>query len=584
MPGTGNQSTNIDPITFELIKNAITSIVDEMVLTIVRTAYSGVIKSVLDFSTAFCDARGQTIAQGLSLPLHLGSVPDAMQAILRRFEGDIHPGDVYVLNDPEEGGMHLPDIYVFKPVFLRDDLLGFAVTLCHHTDVGGRVAGSNASDSTEIYQEGLRIPPLRLYERGRPNTTLFRIIEQNVRVPVKVLGDIRAQLAACHVAEQQFLRLVERHGKETLQVYLEHLLDYTERLTRAELATWPDGEYEFTDYLDDDGIDPDPIPIKVKLTVKGDELEADFDGSAPQVKGAINCTLSFTKAAVYAAVKLLLGPDIPNNEGFFRPIKVRAPERSITNTKPPAAFAARGVTGFRLGDTLLGALAQIRPDLVFAAGEGGNSNISIGGYDKDYKPFVYVDFTCSSWGARPNKDGIDGITNPFENLANEPAEVVEAEHPIRIEQYGFIPDSGGPGRFRGGLGIVREYRLLEKEATLQIRSDRRKFRPYGLNGGRPGAPSCNIFNPDTDNMILPAKVTMTMRQNDVLRHLLPGGGGHGYPWERDVALVLDDVRNEKVTVEGALRDYGVVIDPETLQVDEQRTYEVRRRMREQLQE
>ena len=567
--------TPYDPITFELIKNTFGSIVDEMALIIVRTAYSGVVKDVMDFSTALCDAEGRMIAQGLTIPLHLGSIPDAMVAVLAKYGRDVQPGDVYVLNDPFEGGMHLPDIFVMKPMFLEGRLVGFAATVVHHTDVGGRVAGSNASDSTEIYAEGLRMPPLRLYERGRPNDTLFSIIEKNVRVPVKVLGDFRAQLSACHVAEGRYVALLERYGVETVERYTAELYAYSERMTRAEIGALPDGEYSFEDSIDGDGLDDTPIPLRVKVTVAGDELTCDFTGSSPQVRGALNATMSFTKAAVYGTIKYILGADIPNNAGFFRPIHVIAPPGTILNAVLPAACAARGLTGLRTADLMFGVLAQIVPARAMAASEGGPTGVSIGGYHADRTPFVFVEFISSGWGGRSHKDGIDGITTPISNNSNTPAEVCEAEYPIAIDCYEFAPDSGGPGRFRGCLGLQRAYRLLEEEATLQVRADRQVSRPFGLFGGRPGAPSQNVLYRDGKVSTLPAKFTMTMKRGDVLHHVQPGGGGFGDPLERDPARVLDDVRNEKISVEAARRDYGVAVDTSTWTVDRAATARLR---------
>lgn len=565
-----------DPITFELLRNAVDAVVDEMVLIIVRTAYSGVIKDNMDFSTAFCDARGRMIAQGLSLPLHLGAIPDAMDAVLERYGQDIAPGDVFILNDPFEGGMHLPDIFIIKPTYVESTLLGFTACVCHHADVGGRVAGSNASDSTEIYQEGLRLPPIPLYRRGVPNESVFRIIEKNVRVPDAVRGDLRAQLAACQVAERELAVLAGRYDLEALVSHFSDQLEYAEERARAAFREWPDGRYSFTDHVDDDGINPEPLPIRVTLTVVGDEIAVDFTGSAQQAKGAINSTLSFTKAAVYAAVRYVVGGDIPNNAGFFRPIKVVAPPGTFLNALPPAACAARGVTGFRVGDAVLGALAQVWPGRVFAASEGGNTCVTLGGYDEERCPFIFVDFSCSSWGARPDQDGIDGTTNPFQNLANESVEVTESEHPVRIEQYGFVPDSGGPGRYRGGLGIVREYRLLADEAVLQVRSDRRRFRPYGLAGGLPGAPSANYLDSSGRRQLLPTKFNRTMHQGEALTIILPGGGGHGDPLERDPELVLHDVCLGKVSYEAARTDYGVALTADGSFVDVEETVRLRR--------
>lgn len=567
--------TSINPVTLELVRNGLESVVDEMSLIVYRTAYSGILRENMDFSTAFCDAKGQLVAQAVSIAVHLGSVPEAMDAILARYGRDLGPGDVIILNDPFEGGSHLPDIFMVKPVFLDGRLAGFTVTICHHTDVGGRVSGSNASDSTEIYAEGLRIPPLKLHEGGRPNETLLRLIEKNVRVPQKVLGDLRAQLSACHVGERQLAHLVARHGRETVERYVEALLDYTERLTRAEIAELPDGAYTFEDWIDDDGVTDTPIPLRVTITVAGDELVCDFTGSSMQVKGAINATYSFTKANVYATLKYVLGSEIPNNAGFFRPIRVVAPRGSILNAVPPAACAARGLTGFRLGDVMFGALAQAVPRRAMAAGDGGNSGIGVGGYDATRTPFIFVEFFSSNWGGRADRDGIDGNTTPYGNLANIPAEVVEAEHPLRLERYEFVPDSGGAGRFRGGLAQRREYRFLEAEAVLQIRSDRRKFRPFGLDGGRPGTPSRTTLWRGGEARELPTKVTMPVRRDDVFLHTQPGGGGFGDPFERDPERVLDDLRNEKISEEAARREYGVVVDRRTWRVDAAETVRLR---------
>ena len=408
-----------DPFGFELFRNAIFAIADEMALTVCRTTYSGVLRDNMDFSTALTDGDGRLIAQGLTLPGHLGSVPTAIESVLRHYGEDIHPGDIFVMNDPFDGGMHLPDIFIFKPVFDGGERLAFAATVCHHADVGGRVAGSNASDSTEIYQEGVRIPPLRLYDKGKRNETLFALLEKNVRLPVKLFGDIRAQLAACHIAERQFLELVGQHGAPATRFYLREIIDYAERLTRAALRELPDGETSFEDWIDDDGVDRGkPIRLFVTLRKEGDSLHADWTGSSPQVKGAINSTLSWTKAATYTAIRSVLPPGIPNNEGVFRAITVAAPPGTITNAVLPAACAARGLTGFRMVDCAFGALAMMLPDKVFAASDGGNTGITIGGYDDERRPFVYVDFTCGTWGARPWADGLDGNSNMGANMAS----------------------------------------------------------------------------------------------------------------------------------------------------------------------
>jgi N-methylhydantoinase B len=568
-----------DPIAFELFKNAMFSIADEMALTICRTTYSGVLRDNMDFSTAFADADGKLVAQGLTLPGHLGSIPTALEVIVERFAGDIAPEDIFIMNDPFDGGMHLPDIFIFKPIFAGDERLAFAATICHHCDVGGRVPGSNASDSTEIYQEGLRIPPLKLYDRGKRNATLFQLIERNVRLPVQLFGDLRAQLAACHIAEKQFLELNARYGTATVQNYMQEIIDYAERLTRAAVSELPDGVFSFEDWIDDDGIDVgQPIRLFVTLKKHGDRMLVDWTGSSDQVKGAINNTLSYTKAASYTAIRSILPPGIPNNEGVFRVIDVTAPAGTIANAVLPAACAARGLTGFRMVDCCFGALAQMLPDKVYAASDGGNTGITIGGYDANRKPFIYVDFTCGTWGARPWADGLDGNSNMFANMASQPVEITEAEQPLQILAYEFISDKAGAGKYRGGTPYRRDYRFLEKEAILQVRADRQRFRPYGLYGGQPGKPSLNVLNPDTENRVLPGKLTMNIKYGDVFRHEVAGAGGWGDPLERDPDKVLKDVRNEFISADSARAEYGVVVDTETWTVDEAATARLRNAM------
>ena len=344
-----------DPFTLEVIKNALAAVADEMAGTVQRTARSFVVKEALDFSTALFDGEGTMIAQGTCLPLHMGAMPYSILAAKGAFDGEMRPGDIYVMNDPWDGSTHLPDVVCVKPIFLGERRVGYAATLAHQTDIGGRVAGGNASDSTEIYQEGLRLPPVRLYDGGEPCASIFRIIERNVRVPETVLGDIRSQIAACTIGERQLLELIEKYGLEDFQAYCVELLDYTERFTRSEIAKLPDGEYEFTDYIDNDGIDPGPITFKVKITIAGDAMEVDFAGTSPQVKGAINSVYPFTASAAWACVRSVLDGGIPNNAGYFRPIKVLTPERSIVDCAPPSPVAARGLAGFRIADTVLGA-------------------------------------------------------------------------------------------------------------------------------------------------------------------------------------------------------------------------------------
>lgn len=548
----------IDPITFAVIKSGLDTIVDDMAYAVMRTARSPIVRDVLDYSVTICDRQGRILSQAKTVALHLGAVPDAIEVVRERFAGDLFPGDVIVLNDPYDGGMHLPDIFMFKPIFSGERLLGFSVVIAHHCDVGGRVPGSNASDSTEIFQEGLRIAPMKLYERGAPNKTLFKIIEKNVRLPELVLGDLDAQYATCNIGEREMLRLFQRYG-DALEGYFDRLIDYGEELTRKAIASWPDGDYRFTDYIDGDGFSPAPIPIVVKITVKGDHLWVDFAGSSPQVKGAINSTLSFVKSSTYLTIRCALDHDVPNNAGVYRCITVTAPDGSILNPKMPAPVAARALTGYRVVDTVMGALAQIAPKKLMAAGEGGNTVVAIGGYHgPERKPFVFVDMINGAWGGRADKDGIEGITNPSQNMSNLPIETIEARYPLLMEEYSLREDSGGAGEFRGGLGLVRQYRLLADTAVLQLRADRHEHPPYGLFGGQPAASSLNLMKVgDGDWRVLPAKVTLEIGKDSVIRHEQAGGGGWGDPGKRSPAAIAADIGNGKITPERAERDYGV---------------------------
>lgn len=553
-------SKTLDPITLAVFKNALDSIVDEVAYTILRTARSEIVKDVMDYSAAICDVKGEMIAQAKTIALHLGAVPEAMQEVIAQYGNDLQPNDAIILNDPYQGGMHLPDIFMILPIFFNDQLQGFCVVICHHTDMGGRVAGSNASDSTEIFQEGLRIPLLKFFEKGVMNPVLKAIIEKNVRVPDLVLGDLKAQYTACQVGAREMRKLFEKYGAATARSYFTELLNYAERMTRSEISAWPDGTYHFTDYIDDDGVNEEPLPIQVAITVDGDHLVVDYEGSSPQVDAALNATKSYTNSCSYLSVRSVLKGDIPNNAGVFRCIEVLAPEASILNLEMPAACAARALTGYRVFDAMLGALSQIVPDRVPAAGEGGNTVVCIGGYRADRSPFILVDMICGAWGGRPDRDGIEAITNPSQNLSNSPIETLEARQPIRIEEYALLPDSCGAGKWRGGLGITRSYRLLADDATLQLRADRTKFSPYGLSGGQPAARSSNWIFRNEQWEPLPGKVTCKIKKGDVVRHEQSGGGGFGDPLERDPDLVAHDIWNDKISIEFAQKHYDLSMD------------------------
>jgi N-methylhydantoinase B len=565
----------IDPITREIVQNALSAAADEMANTVYRTAYSTIVRDCLDYSTSLCDARGEMIAQGVTIPFHMGSVPFAMEALLRKFEGDIQPGDLFILNDPFDGGMHIPDIFIVKPIFWEGKRLAFAVCTAHHLDLGGRLPGSSACDNVEIFQDGFRIPWLKLYDAGQPNEAIFSLLRANVRVPEMTLGDLRAQISACHIGERAIESLIRRYGAETFQEIAADLIDYTERLVRAEIAEWPDGTATFVDYMDSDGIDTTPVKLQATITISGDSLTADFTGSAPQVRGALNNTLSFTASVVYLCVRAALKGEVPNTAGMFKPITVIAPEGTVVNGAMPAASSMRGVTGFRLTDTVFGALAQLLPDRILAAGEGGNTLVIIGGERPDRSRYVFYELLSGTWGARPDRDGNDGLCNPANVASNIPIEEAESNYPVRIERYGLVQDSGGPGRFRGGLAIEREWTLLSGEAHLAIRSDRRDHLPYGLYGGQPATGSLNLLQRPGGDETLPVMVSTRIKQGESLYHRQAGGGGFGPPLQREPQLVADDVRNEKVSRTAARERYGVVLHEGTFDVDIAATEELR---------
>jgi 5-oxoprolinase (ATP-hydrolysing)/N-methylhydantoinase A len=544
------------PIAVRLVANALETAADEMATTIFRTAHSAVVRDAMDYSAALCGPTSETIAQAVTIPLQLGSIPNAMKTLLERFVHSFEPGDVYIVNDPFDGASHTPDIFVVKPSFLDGTLLGFAVTIAHHADVGGRVPGSCACDSTEVFQEGLRLPWLRLYERGEPVEALFEILRANVRVPHELLGDLSAQVAACHIGDRALQELARRYGTEGLDRMMGELLDHTEALLRREIASWPDGTATFTDYLDSDGIDVLDVPITVDLTVRGDEIVADFSRSAPMVRGALNCTPSFAEASVYQTVMAACQVDIPRTAGATRPITVITKPGTVTHVVMPGASSMRGITGYRLSDVMNGALAQLVPQRVPAAGEGGSTLAFFTGRN-DADQWIYSELVVGTWGGRPVSDGNDGLANPCASMANIPVELAESDWPIMIERYGLVTDSGGAGRYRGGLAIERSWRVLKPDTSVYVRSDRQVHRPYGIAGGGDGAHSSNtIVRADGTVEQMPPMFVATLQPGDVFHHRMPGGGGYGDPADRDPKAVEADVRDGKVSAAAAREVYG----------------------------
>jgi N-methylhydantoinase B len=570
-----------DPITLEVVNNALETVADEMALIIMRSAYSPIVRDSMDYSTAVCDRDGRMVAQGLTTALHLGSFPDAMAVLTAEYEDRMKPGDVFITNDPYGGGgMHLPDIYVIKPIFVDQRLEGFATTLVHHIDLGGIAPGSIAVYATEIFQEGLCIPLTKLFDRGVPNETIFRFIEKNVRVPRLVLGDLRAQLAACHSAERSYSRLVSRYGGDSLYRYQDALHEQAERAMRQTIADLPDGLYRYEDFIDGFGSEPEPVRFKVAVTIKGDEADVDWTGTSSQVKAAINAPGPFLRSATYLAFRCL-APVIPNTIGYMRPIKVSAPSGTVVNPKHPAACNARGITGFRILDTVLGALAQAVPKRVPASGEGGAVNISFGGMLVD-EPFVFAETVLGAWGGRSDRDGLDGAANLAANQSNQPIELIESQYPIEITHYGLVPDSGGPGQYRGGLALRRDYRLTTNDVTFTMRTDRRWNLPYGIASGKVGTPGWVIIEPEgraEEVPVLP-RDRYLINKSETVQLILAGGGGYGDPLDRNPTSVLEDILDGKLTEDYARREYGVVLNETGALIDQERTAALRVQLRE----
>jgi N-methylhydantoinase B len=551
--------TTIDPIRRELLKNALVTTADNALVMVTRTARTSNVKNSMDFSAAICDGGGRVIAQGLAVPVHLGVVMPALEGCLAHFGDDIQEGDVLASNDPYSGCSHLNDIFTFKPVYQGGRRVAFVSLILHHSDLGGRVPGGNAADSMEIFEEGLRIPPLKIVERGRTNETLMRIIEFNTRIPERVMGDVRAQLAALNQAVAEVEKLASTWDPVALQAYFDDLIDHAEKLTRAGLAALPDGEVEFEEWNDDDGVGNGPIRIHLKLTKRGDEIEVDFSGTDDDRGGAVHCNRAFTVSCAYAAIRTVLDAAIPNNAGLYRAITVKTRPGTFVDVCYPAAVGSRGQVGFRLRSIVLGALAMLLPGRLPACAGGSEFAIAASGYDAAGRRFLHLEFHNSTGlGGGPNADGQDAGPYCIGNLANVPVELIEAEHPLRIDEYGFLPDTGGAGQFRGALGMVRQYRLLADDVQVQVRSDRFKSRPWGLFGGQPGAGAKSVLNPGgASAQNLPSKFTRRFKKGDVLRFEMAGAGGYGEPRKRDVEQVREDLRQGKLTEDHACQAYGL---------------------------
>jgi len=570
-----------DQITLEVLRNRFDAIAAEIQLTLLRSAFSVILKEGEDCSAAIFNQRGEIIAQSTALPQHMGAFIPALARIMREFPpATMRPGDIYTMNDPHDGGTHLPDLIIAAPAIVDGRVVGFSVCLAHQEDFGGKVPGSMPTDSTEIYQEGLIVPPLKLHDAGRPDATLLKIIARNVRLPREVLGDIIAQISAVTVGCNRIADLCRSYGVETVLAYMDHLLDYAEARTRARIAAIPDGVYRFTDYMDNDGIDLDRrVPISIAISIDGSEAVVDYADTSPQVRGPINAPLSGALASVYFAFRCVTDPTIPNNHGCYRPIRVLVPDGCLLNPRPGAPVAIRAHTLKRAADTVLGALVQAVPNRVPAAQAGSISCVSFGGARPDGSRFGLSDLTAGGAGARPTLDGVEVLDTDVSNCMNVPTEAIELSYPLRVLHYRLRRDGGGAGRMRGGTGIDRAVQVTSGEIVASYRSERHFTSPWGLFGGR-AAPrwETSVIRADGTTETIPSKARLTLCAGDVLRVLSGGGGGYGNPAERLPEAVLTDVLDRKVSVEAARAEYGVAI--ENGRIDEDDTQRLRDMRRE----
>ncbi len=546
----------MDPITSDVISNAFHSIAEEMGAALIRSAYSTNIKERRDCSCAVFAPDGALISLAEHIPIHLGSMQGLMMQIAR---------NVIIANDPYRGGgSHLPDISVLKPVYYQNSLVAFVSNIAHWSDVGGRSPGvGTAGDSTEILQEGIRIPPVHIISKGKLNNDILELLLLNMRDRYERMGDFRAQIAALQLGESRLHELFNRYGNTTIADCIADLYTYSQKCLQTELCKVPEGTFCFKDQMDDDGVSNKPLDIRVSVTISHNPQPSilfDFKGTSKQAAGGINMVWPALLATVYYSVKALFAPDIPINEGFHRPILIKAPEGSLVNASEPAAVGGRTDTCQRVVDAIFGALYQVIPGRVIAASNGATTAIIFGGTQVlSGRGFVFVEAMGGGMGARKCKDGMDGTQVNITNTSNLPIEAMELEYPLRVLHYGLVPDSGGPGKYRGGLSIRKDIKAM-KSLIFSAHSDRHCIAPWGLEGGLAGSCGKFLLNPDTpEEKVIASKVSdIILKEGDIISIHTAGGGGYGSPLDRDQKLVENDFRQGKVTSKEARLHYGVV--------------------------
>lgn len=543
-------AASLDPITLEILWNGLRSITDECFLTIQRSAFSTNIKERHDHSVSVLDAKGRLIVQAENaLPIHLASMSGLVEILQQRFAGDIRSGDIFVGNDPHvAGGTHLPDINLAAPVFVDGNLVAFVCNIAHHADVGGAARGSMSGGLTEIYQEGLRIPVVRLYRAGELVRDVLDLLLLNMRLPTERKGDLNAQIAACRLGVERIGDLYARHGLSKVEKAFDEIIERSRGRMRAAIAALPDGEWSYSDMMDNDGAGQSDVVIALTVRKRGDEGVFDFTGSAPQVAGNINLTLNALQSSVCYTLKALLDPSMPNNEGVVQAFDIVAPQGTVVNCVAPGAVALRANTCQRVVDVVFGALADLMPERTIGAANGANTSMVFAGADPQTgHPYVYLETLGGGMGARNDRDGKDGVQVHITNTSNLPVEAIEMEYPLRVEEYALVPDSGGAGTYRGGLGLRRVVRPVGHVCEFSGVGERFRHAPGGVFGGEAGKSGrFRLHRADGSTEVLPSKISgLKLPPDAAVSVETPGAGGYGPPSRRTPAMIAEDAASGK---------------------------------------
>lgn len=570
-------SDDVDPITQEVVGNYLRSTANEMGVTMMRTAYSSILIAK-DFSTGIFDAEANIVGQAEYVPIHIASMQYSVEwAVEEIGRENLEPGDMLMHNDPFRGGTHIADHTIIRPVFDRDDdeLIAFTANRAHQIDLGGMSAGGFAGNATDAYQEGLRVPPVKIWDAGEDQKDIWKFMLSNVRIPRSTYGDMRAQIASNLTGEERIHELIDRYDVETFKRVCSALRDHSESLIRSEIETIPDGTYHGVDYMDDDGISAEPVRIEVTVTVDGSEFVVDFEGTDDEADGPINCPWTVTAGGVYIALYHLTDPDIPFNAGCFRPVHILVPPGTVLNANHPApTFGGNTETSKRVIDAILRAFGDALPERVTGANLGTSLNFTGGGSTEDHGDYAFYMFIEGGWGGRATHDGISAVKSQISNTKNQPVETLERKYPFLVHRYGLRDDSGGPGEHRGGLGVVWEVELTEGKASINALADRVTIPPWGIHGGEAGEPNAILLQRTEDDDFRPVDErfdaaspskfsNVPIESGDVVSIRTAGGGGYGNPTDRDVEKVLRDVELGYVSEESALAEYGVDVETGT---------------------